>query len=87
MWAVPEYAFFILNNAEIKLDFPAPVRPTIPIFSPIFISKFTFLRTTAVFELDQGSTVTLELRLYSENLRNFEKLNCHVIRHQKLSLK
>ena len=46
---IPENAFFIRKKAEIKLDFPAPVLPTIPIFSPILILKFRSLLMVSNF--------------------------------------
>ena len=37
----------IRNNANVSEDFPAPVRPTIPIFSPEEILNVTPLRTSS----------------------------------------
>jgi hypothetical protein len=37
----------IRNRARVSDDFPAPVRPTIPIFSPATMLKETPLRTSS----------------------------------------
>lgn len=37
--------FSYLNNDKVKVDFPAPVRPTIPTFSPPFTVKLKFFST------------------------------------------
>ena len=39
----PSKASIILNNDKVRLDFPLPVLPIIPIFSPGFISKLILL--------------------------------------------
>ena len=49
----------ILNKARAKLLFPAPVRPTIPIFSPGFIVISTLFKTL--------SSVFLYLTEYCSN--------------------
>ena len=38
--------FRILNRDIVRVDFPAPVRPTMPIFSPacIFIDKLEIIK-------------------------------------------
>lgn len=38
-------SYIYLNKARVKLLFPAPVRPTIPTFSPPLTSKDTFFNT------------------------------------------
>ena len=40
-----------LNKHRHSVDFPLPVRPTTPIFSFGFISKFKFFKTNGVFGL------------------------------------
>jgi hypothetical protein len=37
------------NKHEIREDLPAPVLPTIPVFSPLLISKDTSFRTSGPF--------------------------------------
>ena len=41
----PVLGYTSLKIEEVIVDFPAPVRPTTPIFSPGFIVKVSFLST------------------------------------------
>lgn len=43
--------FLYLNKARVKLDLPAPVRPTMPTFSPPLISNETPFSTRSKFSL------------------------------------
>jgi hypothetical protein len=40
----PETGSTSLNRDKARVDFPAPVRPTIPIFSSGFIDRFMFFK-------------------------------------------
>ena len=45
-----------LDRAMLTVDLPAPVLPTIPIFSPLFTSKESFFRTSSIFGRYRNST-------------------------------
>ena len=45
---LPPHPSMILQSARQSVDFPAPVHPTTPIFSPGFIFKLSPQRTSSV---------------------------------------
>jgi len=53
---LPAVSSMILVKARVIVLFPAPVLPTTPIFSPPFISKVSFLRTSSVVGLYFSTT-------------------------------
>ena len=60
----PSKASITLNNDKVRLDFPLPVLPIIPIFSPGLISKLIFLSAksqSSLYFIEKFSNATFPL--------------------------